>query len=422
MGKVCGGVWLLCTIALLAPFCSCNVIFQESQKWGVTNRDEKFGSKDNAHSKKKSPQIFELHKGDLHVKITNWGATIMSLSIPDAKGHLADVVLGFDTVTPYMASIIANRPYFGAIVGRVANRIKNAQFKLNGITYHLPANNGNNTIHGEYLPCALIFYVNFFHTFLFYGSKVTGLSNGGLRGFDNVLWDVKEIKGGRNPSIKFTYHSFDGEQGFPGDLDVSATYTLQEDMELRLDMKAIPRNKLTPVSLVQHTYWNLAGHNSGKDILGHLVRIWGSHYTPSDKALIPTGQILPVKGTPVDFTKEATVGSRINELPGGYDHNYVLDIPKIKHGLRRAARVKDPSSCRVVEVWTNKPGMQFYTSNTLKTTVGKGGAVYKKYSALCLETQAFPNAVNQPNFPSVIVYPGKVYSHTMVYKFSVDKE
>eukprot|EP01018_Ginkgo_biloba_P037775 Gb_09746 [translate_table: standard] len=391
MGKVCGGVWLLCSIALLASFCSCNVIFQESQKWSLRNGNEKFGSKDNAHSKKKSPQIFELHKGDLHVKITNWGATIMSLSIPDAKGHLADVVLGFDTVTPYM-KFSARRPHFGAIIGRVANRIKNAQFTLNGITYHLPANSGNNTIHG------------------------------GIRGFDNVLWDVKEIKGGRNPSIKFTYHSFDGEQGFPGDLDVSATYTLQEDMELRLDMKAIPRNKPTPVSLVQHTYWNLAGHNSGKDILGHLVRIWGSHYTPSDETKIPTGKILPVKGTPLDFTKEATVGSRINELPGGYDHNYVLDIPKIKHGLRRAARVKDPSSCRVVEVWTNAPGMQFYTSNTLKTTVGKGGAVYKEHSGLCLETQAFPNAVNQPNFPSVIVYLGKVYSHTMVYKFSVDKE
>eukprot|EP01018_Ginkgo_biloba_P037777 Gb_09750 [translate_table: standard] len=187
-----------------------------------------------------------------------------------------------------------------------------------------------------------------------------------------------------------------------------------------------PQGNFAHVSRVNgityHSFDGEQGHNSGKNILGHLVRIWGSQYIPSDKAYIPTGQILPVKGRPVDFTKEATIGNRINELRRGYDHNYVLDIPKIKDGLTRATRVKDPSSCKLVEVWTKKPGMQFYTSNTLKTTVGKVGAVCKEHFALSLEIQAFPNAVNQPNFPSVIVYPGKVYRHTMVFKVSVDKE
>ncbi|XP_057829401.2 uncharacterized protein LOC131040480 [Cryptomeria japonica] len=335
-----------------------------------------------------TPKVFELHSGKVHMKITNWGATILSLSIPDSKGKLADVVLGFDTLTPYMNG---SSPYFGALVGRVANRIKDAQFTINGSTYHLPASEGNNTLHG------------------------------GIRGFDKVLWTAKEKKWGKYTSIQFTYHSHDGEQGFPGDLDVSATYTLGYN-KLRLDMKAVARNKPTPVNLVQHTYWNLAGHNSGRDILGHSVKIWASKYTPTDKALIPTGQILPVKGTPLDFTKEVTVGSKINELPAGYDHNYVLNSKKnSKTGLRPAAQVKEKHSKRMLEVWTNAPGMQFYTSNALNIIGGKGGAVYKEHFGLCLETQNFPNAVNQPNFPSEIVYPGKVYKHTMVFKFSVHK-
>lgn len=216
------------------------------------------------------------------------------------------------------------------------------------------------------------------------------------------------------------------QAGFPGDLDVSVTYTISEDMELRLDYEAIPRNKATPVSLTTHAYWNLAGHNSGRDILGNSVKIWASHYTPTDDHLIPTGQILPVKGTPLDFRKETIVGTRINkvkstEKPPGFDNNYVLDGPKLKNGLKPAARMKDHWSSRVMEVWSTAPGMQFYTSNNLKNTVGKGGFLYKPHTALCFETQGFPNAVNQPNFPSVIVKPGQIYRQTMLYKFSVDK-
>ncbi|XP_057835137.1 uncharacterized protein LOC131045561 [Cryptomeria japonica] len=344
---------------------------------------------------KNSAGFFELHKGDLHINLTNWGATLVSLKTPDKNGHLADILLGFDSLASYM-NISSSRHPFGAIVGRVANRIKNAQFTLDGKTYHLYANSGNNSIHG------------------------------GRIGFDNVLWEVKEIKGGSEPSIKFSYHSFDGEEGYPGDLDVFATYTISNDMELTLEMEAIPRNKATPVNLINHAFWNLAGHDSGRDILDHSVKVWASHYTPKDKTQIPTGQILPVKGTPLDLTKETVIKSRIKEVnPSnksnpGFDDNYVLDSPKSEKGLRIAARAKDPLSSRVLEVWTSAPGMQFYTSNNLKNIVGKGGAIYNSYSAFCFETQAFPNSVNQPNFPSVIVRPGQVYKHTMVIKFSVD--
>ncbi|XP_057835089.1 uncharacterized protein LOC131045512 [Cryptomeria japonica] len=339
--------------------------------------------------------FFDLHKGNLQVNITNWGATLVSLKTPDKNGHIADILLGYDSLASYM-KMSPSRPYMGAIMGRVANRIKNAQFTLDGKTYRLYANDGNNSLHG------------------------------GRRGFDNVLWDVVEKKGGSKPSIKFVYHSYDGEEGYPGDLDVYATYTISRDMELTLLMEAIPRNKATPVNLVNHAYWNLAGQDSGKDILDHTVRIWASRYTPADKSLIPTGQILPVKGTAFDLRKETVVGSRINKVPSfetppGFDINYVLDKPKSTKGLTIAARAKDPWSSRVLEVWTNAPGMQFYTCNNLKEQEGKGGVIYKPHCALSFETQAFPNSVNQPNFPSVIVQPGQVYSHTMLLKFSVDK-
>uniref|UniRef100_A0A0D6QTR3 Aldose 1-epimerase n=1 Tax=Araucaria cunninghamii TaxID=56994 RepID=A0A0D6QTR3_ARACU len=376
--------WLLCLIALVS-FSVCRGQYFD-------------GNLGRKHIKTKgSAGFFVLEKGNFYINLTNWGATLVSVKTPDVKGHVGDILLGYDHLASYMI-ISSSRPYFGAIMGRVANRIKNAQFILDGKKYHLPANEGNNTLHG------------------------------GRRGFDNVLWEVKEIRGGKKPYIKFHYHSFDGEEGFPGELDAFATYTISGETELTLKMEAIPRNKPTPVNLVTHAYWNLAGHNSRRNILDHSVQIWASHYTPTDKAMIPTGQILPVKGTPLDFTKEATIGSRINKVPStehppGFDNNYVLDSPKSKEmqGLRVAARAKDPWSSRVLEVWTSAPGMQFYTSNNLKDPVGKGGVVYKPHSSFCFETQDFPNAVNQPNFPSVIVRPGQVYKHTMVFKFSVEK-
>ncbi|KAG6532379.1 galactose mutarotase-like isoform X2 [Zingiber officinale] len=330
-------------------------------------------------------EIYELSNGTISVKVSNFGATITSLLVPDANGNVADVVLGFDTIEPYQKGA---SPYFGCIVGRVANRIKEGKFTLNGVEHSLFINNGPNSLHG------------------------------GKTGFDKVLWEVAEYnKNNQFPSITLKYHSKDGEEGYPGDLSVTAKYSLPSSTSLKLEMEAVPASKATPVSLAQHTYWNLAGHNSG-NVLDHSIQIWGSHITPVDDNQIPTGNIKPVSGTPFDFTAETEIGSRILEVPGGYDHNYKLDHGEEKSGLKHAARVKDPSSMRVLDLWTDAPGMQFYTGNFLDGVVGKGGAVYGKQAGLCLETQGFPNAINQLNFPSVVVQPGEKYKHTMVFEFS----
>lgn len=332
------------------------------------------------------PKLFELNNGTMQVKVSNLGCTITSVYVPGKDGKLADVVLGFDTLEPYLKGAA---PYFGCIVGRVANRIKDGKFSLDGVEYTLPINKPPNSLHG------------------------------GHKGYDKVVWEVAEHKQGETPSITFKYHSCDGEEGYPGDLAVTATYTLCGATTLRLDMEAVPQNKPTPVSLAQHTYWNLAGHNSGS-VLDHSIQIWANHITPVDQNTVPTGEIMPVKGTPFDFTTEQKIGSRINEVGMGYDHNYVLDCGEEKLGLKHAAKLKDPGSSRVLNLWTNAPGMQFYTANYVNGVVGKGGAEYGKQSAACLETQGLPNAINQPNFPRVVVRPGEKYQHSMLYEFSVE--
>ncbi|RZR87760.1 hypothetical protein BHM03_00015222, partial [Ensete ventricosum] len=277
-------------------------------------------------------ELYELSNGTITVKVTNFGATITSLLVPDANGNLADVVLGFDTVEPY-------------------------QVRDDTLAVSLDA-----------LPI---------------GSKKENLHL----------------------------------MGYPGDLSVTTKYSLPSDRSLKLEMEAVPTNKATPVSLAQHTYWNLAGHSSGH-ILDHSIQIWASHVTPVDENLIPTGEIMPVTGTPFDFTSERKIDSRIHEVPVGYDHNYVLECGEERSGLRHAARVKDPSSSRVLDLWTDAPGMQFYTGNFVNGVAGKGGAVYEKHAGLCLETQGFPNAINQPNFPPIVVQPGEKYKHTMLFEFS----
>lgn len=278
-------------------------------------------------------------------------------------------------------------PYFGCIVGRVANRIKDGKFTLNGVQYNLSINNPPNTLHG------------------------------GFKGFDKTIWEVAEYNKGDKPSITFKYYSKNGEEGYPGDVSVTVRYSLLPSAILKLEMEAIPLNRATPISLAQHTYWNLAGHDSG-DVLSHSVQIWGSQITPVDQTSIPTGEFMPVSGTPFDFLTGNRIGSRIDQVPGGYDHNYMLDSSEVRSGLRHVAKVVDPSSSRALDIWADAPGVQFYTGNFLHGIVGKGGAVYGKHAGLCLETQGFPNAVNQANFPSVVFHPGEKYRHTMLFEFS----
>ncbi|KAI4347267.1 hypothetical protein L6164_008091 [Bauhinia variegata] len=332
------------------------------------------------------PELLELNNGSMNVIITNLGCTITSLSVPGKDGKLADVVLGFDSVEPYQKGLA---PYFGCIVGRVANRIKEGKFTLDGVQYSLPVNKPPNSLHGGHI------------------------------GFDKKVWQVVEVKKGETPSITFKYHSPDGEEGYPGDITVTATYTLTSSTTMRLDMEGVPGNKPTIINLAQHTYWNLAGHNSG-NIHDHSIQIWANHYTPVDQNTVPTGEIKPVKDTPFDFTSEKRIGNTINEVGIGYDHNYVLDCGEEKDRLKRAVKVRDPSSSRVLNLWTNAPGVQFYTGNYVDGISGKGGAAYGKHAGLCLETQGFPNAINQPNFPSVVVRPGEKYQHSMLFEFSVE--
>jgi len=339
---------------------------------------------------RKTVGVYELRKGDFSVRVTNWGATLTSVVLPDSKGNLADVVLGYDTIAEY----VNGSAYFGALVGRVANRVADARFVLDGKVYHLYRNDGKNALHG------------------------------GRRGFSKVIWTVKEyVGGGDSPYITLYYHSFDGEEGFPGDLDVYVTYRLSGPYELSLRMNATARSKATPVNLASHAYWNLGGHGSG-DVLGHTVQLLASRYTPVDGSLIPTGAVAPVAGTPYDLRTPIRLGARLREVYGGkagvygFDTNFAVDGDA--GALRKVAVVQaGGASGRALELWADQPGVQFYTGNFLSDVKGKGGAVYGPHAALCLETQGFPDAVNHPNFPSQIVRPGQVYRHLMVFKFSV---
>ncbi|XP_048552948.1 galactose mutarotase-like [Triticum urartu] len=339
-----------------------------------------------ADAERTADGFYELKnkKGDFSIKVTNWGATLVSVLVPDCKGDLTDVVLGYDTVAAYAKGAAA-----GSTIGRVANRIANARFVLDGRTYRLLRNDGNNTIHG------------------------------GPRGFNKVIWTVKEyVHDGDSPYITFYYRSFDGEQGFPGYLDVYVTYQLSEPYDLSIHMNATATSKATPVNLVNHAYWNLAGHGSG-DVLEHELQMFASRYTPVDGYMIPTGQIAPVAGTKYDFLTPTPVGANMEIVPGGgggYDINFAVDGQQ--NTMRPVARVRDPDSGRALELWANQPGVQLYTANWLSNDKGKGGKVYGQYGALCLETQAYPDAVNHPEFPSSIVRPGEVYRHDMVFKFS----
>ncbi len=319
-------------------------------------------------------------------RICNYGGLVISLKVPDRNGKFGDVVLGYDMLDGYLKS----SPYFGAIIGRYGNRIAKGKFTLNGKEYTLAINNGPNALHG------------------------------GIKGFDKVVWTPKILATPDGPALELRYLSKDAEEGFPGNLSVIAVYTLTEDNGLKLDYTATT-DKDTVVNLTQHSYFNLAGKG---DNLHHEVMIKADKFTPVDSTLIPTGELRPVEGTPFDFRKSTAIGARINQddeqlkFGKGYDHNWVINKPAGKLGIM--ARVYEPTSGRVLEVLSTEPGLQFYTGNFLDGTItGKGGWVYQFRNAFCMEPQHYPDSPNHPNFPSVVLKPGQVYKHTLIYRFSV---
>ncbi len=319
------------------------------------------------------------------VKLISYGATLQAWDVPDKNGNVADVVFGFDDVAGYQSD--ANQ-FFGVTVGRVANRIAGGKFTLNGKEYTLAKNDGSNTLHG-----------------------------GAKRSLDKVVWQGKPVGTG---AVEFTYTSPDGEEGFPGNLSIKVTYTLSDKGELRIDYEATT-DKDTPVNLCNHAYFNLAGAGA-PTILDHEVKLNADHYTPVDETLIPTGEIAPVEGTVLDFRDFHTIGERVdtlNDKPGGgYDHNFALNSQD--GSLALAAVVREPNSGRELKVLTTEPGIQFYVGNFLKGDKGKGGKAYDYRSAFCLETQHYPNAVNDPNFAPIILHPGETYKHTCVYQITAE--
>jgi aldose 1-epimerase len=324
------------------------------------------------------------NKNGIEATIIDFGATLISLKAPDKAGKLADITLGCDTLEDY----VKGTPFFGSTTGRVCNRIAKGEFTLEGKKYTLAKNNGPNHLHG------------------------------GTKGLDKQVWKATEITTKDGRGVAFTYTSKDGEEGYPGNLAIKVTYTLNDANELKIDYEATT-DKVTPVNLTNHAYWNLGGHASG-EILGHDLQLVADRYTPTDDTLIPTGKILPVKNTPFDFTTPKPIGSRIAEVKGGYDLNFVLNSEGKKMAL--AARVVDPKSGRVLEIETDQPGIQFYTGNFLDgTQVGRGGVKYAKHAGFCLETQHFPDSVNQPTFPSTILKPGDTFRSSTVHRFSVQR-
>jgi len=335
--------------------------------------------------------IFTLSNSNgMSVKIINYGGIIVSIKVPDKYGKIDDVTLGFDTLEEYRKF----SPFFGALVGRHANRIENAEFELNGKVYHLAVNDGKNHLHG------------------------------GTKGFDKVVWQAAIVgseDGGQ--SLQLLYTSPDGEESYPGNLDVRVLYTLTEENELKIEYHAVS-DKDTVVNLTNHAYFNLSGHASG-NILDHELKINADRFTVINNEGIPTGEIRDVKGTPMDFTALTRVGNGINSdyeqiiCGKGYDHNWILNVSG--KTPEKAAELLDQKTGRLMEVYTTKPGVQFYSGNFLKDIAGKGGAVYRNRGGLCLETQYFPNAMKHKHFPSPILKAGDEYKHTTIYKFSCVK-
>lgn len=361
--------------AILAAILTLSICAQAAvtgRPWGTTASDERV-------------DLFTLtNTKGATAQITNYGGIVVSIKIPDKTGKIADIVLGFDSLAPYLGK----HPHFGCLTGRYANRIGGARFTIDGVEYQVTANSGKNHIHG------------------------------GKANFATIVWEARILA--EENALELRYTCADGEEGFPGKLDCRVTYSLTENNEFQIKYQATT-DKATVVNLTNHSYFNLAGEGSG-DVLGHELKISAEQYTATDDALIPTGELETVLGTALDFNTPHLIGERIESqvkpiLQGkGYDHNYVLK----GQGMKLAARAKDPQSGRVMEVFTTEPGVQFYTSNHLKGIAGKSGHIYEKRHGFCLETQKFPDSPNKPQFPSATLRPGETYLHKTTFKFSTE--
>ncbi len=339
----------------------------------------------------RSSRRFQLRNRDgMEVEFSDYGATVTRVIVPDRNGVPVDVVLGFDTVEEYPAK----SQYFGCTVGRVGNRIADGRFELDGRSYELATNNGAHHLHG------------------------------GERGFDRHIWEASEVRSSRGPGVRFRRRSPDGEEGYPGTLDAEVLYVLTERNELLVEMSA-RSDAATPCNLVNHTYWNLGGHDSG-DVLESILRIDADAFTPVDPTFIPTGEILSVEGTPLDFRRPKAIGLDITQLPssdegpGGFDHNLCLNGPP--GAMRPVARLISPSTGIAMSVETDQPGLQFYSGNFIERIQGKGGAVYEKHAGVCLETQLYPDAINrlgERGWPDPVLRPGEAYRHRMVHRFEI---
>lgn len=338
----------------------------------------------------KDVDIYELiNANGLRAKIMTYGATLTEMHVPGRSGAMADVTLGFDNLERY----VAGHPFFGSTVGRVGNRIANGEFALDGETYTLAKNNGPNHLHG------------------------------GLKAFDKVVWDARIVENADGPSVEFHYLSPDGEEGYPGNVDVKVTYTLTHMDELRIDYEATT-DKATPLNMTNHAYWNLRGEGNG-NVEGHVLQVNADRFTPvkDNEGLIPTGEFKSVEGTALDFRTPMPIGARISNVEGltsGYDHNFVLN-KDAEGALTKVARVEEPESGRVMEIFSTEPGVQFYTGNFLDGSLtGKSGRPYEAHGAFCLETQHFPDSINNQQWPSIVLRPGDTYRTTTIHRFSVN--
>ncbi|MCD4727095.1 MAG: galactose mutarotase [Pirellulales bacterium] len=353
----------------------------ETSEGKMSNKKEPFG---------KTPEGAEVdlytltNANGLRVKIMTYGATITSVEVPDRDGRLANVTLSLDSLDDYLK----DHPFFGSTVGRYANRIAKGKFSIDGKEYTLATNNGPNHLHG------------------------------GEKGFDKVVWKAEPVDGEDFVGVAFSHESPDGEEGYPGELLVKVTYSLTNDNELRMEFAATT-DKPTVVNLVNHTYWNLAGGGAG-DVLDHLLTLNADRFLPVDDGLIPSGELEPVAGTLMDFTRPMTIGARIGQVEGGYDHCYVLSKTDGDAEPSFVAKITEPGSGRGMEIFTTQPGVQFYTGNFLDGTLTGGGKPFKRHYGFCLETQHYPDSPNRPEFPSTLLVPGEKYRQTTVHKFSVE--